>query len=177
MSPSTNSPSGQKRPLWSRLTSNLQSSSSSPSSVGLGSQTGLSLTTDPSSPEAHFKGTMRILAKKICYASVAHPENNDQVERANTEILKGLKTRTYDGLKKHGKRWINELPCALWETEHHPVRPLGRRLSSWYMGLRLSSPRKSPWAPYVSRHTMKLRRTSSDMKILILSMREDDNLL
>jgi transposase InsO family protein len=124
-----------------------------------------------------FQGYYEDLGKKICYASVAHPENNDQVERANTEILMGLKTRTYDGLKKHGKRWINELPCALWETEHHPVRPLGRRLSSWYMGLRLSSPRKSPWAPYVSRHTMKLRRTSSDMKILISSMREDDNLL
>jgi hypothetical protein len=26
------------------------------------------------------------------------------VERANAEILKGLKTHTYDGLKKHGKR-------------------------------------------------------------------------
>jgi hypothetical protein len=36
------------------------------------------------------------------------------VERANAEILKGLKTRTYDGLKKHGKKWIDELPCALW---------------------------------------------------------------
>jgi hypothetical protein len=29
------------------------------------------------------------------------------VQRANAEILKGLKTRTYDGLKKHGKRWID----------------------------------------------------------------------
>jgi hypothetical protein len=28
------------------------------------------------------------------------------VERDNAEILKGLKTRTYDGLKKHGMRWI-----------------------------------------------------------------------
>jgi hypothetical protein len=53
------------------------------------------------------------LGIKICYASVAHPESNGQVEIANIEILKGLKTRTYDGLKKHGKRWINELPCAL----------------------------------------------------------------
>jgi hypothetical protein len=29
------------------------------------------------------------------------------------KILKGLKTRTYDGLKKHGKKWIDELPCTL----------------------------------------------------------------
>jgi hypothetical protein len=39
---------------------------------------------------------------QICYASVAHPEGNGQVERANVEILMGLKTRTYDGLEKHG---------------------------------------------------------------------------
>jgi hypothetical protein len=42
------------------------------------------------------------------------------VERANAEILKGLKTRTYDGLKKHGKRWIDELPCALWGNRTSP---------------------------------------------------------
>jgi hypothetical protein len=29
------------------------------------------------------------------------------VERDNAEILKCLKTRTYDGLKKHGMRWID----------------------------------------------------------------------
>jgi transposase InsO family protein len=57
-----------------------------------------------------FQGYCEDLDIKICYASVAHPESNDQVERANTEILKGLKTRTYDGMKKYGKEWINELP-------------------------------------------------------------------
>jgi hypothetical protein len=42
------------------------------------------------------------------------------VECANVEILKGLKTRTYDGLKKHGKKWIDELSCTLWgnQTSH-----------------------------------------------------------
>jgi hypothetical protein len=47
------------------------------------------------------------------------------VERANAEILKGLKTRTYDGLKKHDKRWIDELPCALWENRTSPSRATG----------------------------------------------------
>jgi transposase InsO family protein len=61
-----------------------------------------------------FQGYCEDLGIKICYVSVAHLESNGQVERANVEILKGLKTRTYDGLKKHGKRWIDELPCALW---------------------------------------------------------------
>jgi hypothetical protein len=47
------------------------------------------------------------------------------VERDNTEILKGLKTRTYDGLKKHGKKWIDELPCALWGNRTSPNRAMG----------------------------------------------------
>jgi hypothetical protein len=63
------------------------------------------------------------------------------------------------------------------ETGHHPTGPLGRHLSSWYMGLRLSYRRKSPWAPYVSRHMTKKHRTSSGVKISTSSMREDDNLL
>jgi transposase InsO family protein len=58
----------------------------------------------------------------ICYASLGHPESNEQVERANAKILKGLKTRTYDGLKKHVKKWIDELPCTLWKNRTSPNR-------------------------------------------------------
>jgi transposase InsO family protein len=61
-----------------------------------------------------FQGYCEDLGIQICYASPAHPESNGQVERANAEILKGLKTCTYDGLKKHGKKWLDELPCTLW---------------------------------------------------------------
>jgi transposase InsO family protein len=39
---------------------------------------------------------------QLCFASVAHPRSNGQANRANAEILRGLKTRTYDYLKKHG---------------------------------------------------------------------------
>jgi hypothetical protein len=53
------------------------------------------------------------LASKFA-VSVGHPESNGQVERANAEILKGPKTHTYNGLKKHGAKWIDELPCALF---------------------------------------------------------------
>ena len=35
-----------------------------------------------------------------------HPRSNGQVERANAEILRGLKTRTYNCLKKHGAKWV-----------------------------------------------------------------------
>jgi transposase InsO family protein len=51
-----------------------------------------------------FQGYCEDLGIQICYTSPAHPESNGQVERANAEILKGLKTRTYDGLKKHDKK-------------------------------------------------------------------------
>ena len=44
---------------------------------------------------------------KLCFASVAHPRSNGQAERANAEILKGLKTWTYNELKKHGSKWID----------------------------------------------------------------------
>jgi hypothetical protein len=47
------------------------------------------------------------------------------VERANAEILKGLKTCTYDGLKKNGTKWIDELPCSLWGNQTTPSRATG----------------------------------------------------
>jgi hypothetical protein len=47
------------------------------------------------------------------------------VEHANAEILKGLKTHTYDGLKKHVMKWIDELPCALWGNRTSPSRATG----------------------------------------------------
>jgi hypothetical protein len=62
---------------------------------------------------------------QLCFASVAHPRSNDQAERANVEILKGLKTRTYDCLKKHGANWVNELPSVLWGNRTTPSRATG----------------------------------------------------
>ena len=56
---------------------------------------------------------------------MAHPRSNGQVERANAEILKGLKTRTYNCLKKHGGKWIDELPCVLWGNQTTPSRATG----------------------------------------------------
>jgi transposase InsO family protein len=72
-----------------------------------------------------FQGYCEDLGIQICYASPAHPESNGQVERANAEILKGLKTCTYDGLKKHSKKWIDELPCALWGNRTSLSRATG----------------------------------------------------
>ena len=57
-----------------------------------------------------FKTYCANLGTQICYASVVHPRSNGQAERANAEVLRGLKTRT---LKKKlhacGRGWLDEL--------------------------------------------------------------------
>jgi hypothetical protein len=50
------------------------------------------------------------------------------VERENAEILRGLKTLTYDCLKKHGVNWVNELPSVLWGNRTTPSRATGETL-------------------------------------------------
>ena len=73
-----------------------------------------------------FQGYCEDVGIKVCYASVAHPQSNGQAERANAEILRGLKTRTYTCLKKHGAGWIDELPCVLWANRTTPSRATGK---------------------------------------------------
>jgi transposase InsO family protein len=65
------------------------------------------------------------IGTQLRFASVAHPRSNGQVERENAEILRGLKTRTYDCLKKHGANWVNELPSVLWGNRTTPSRATG----------------------------------------------------
>jgi transposase InsO family protein len=65
------------------------------------------------------------LGSKIYFASVAHPRSNGQAERANGEVLRGLKTRTFDRLHKCGRRWIDELPAVLWSLRTTPNRATG----------------------------------------------------
>jgi transposase InsO family protein len=72
-----------------------------------------------------FQEYCKGIGTQLCFASVAHPRSNDQVERANAEILRGLKTRTYDYLKKHGANWVSELPSVLWGNWTTPSRATG----------------------------------------------------
>ena len=62
------------------------------------------------------------LGGKICFASIAHPRSNGQAERMNAEVLRGLKTRTFDKLRKCGRYWIDELPAVLWSLRTTPNR-------------------------------------------------------
>ena len=73
-----------------------------------------------------FMQYIQDLCSKDCFASVAHPRSNVQAERANVEVLRGLKTRTFDKLHKCGRRWIDELPTVLWSIRTTPNRATGQ---------------------------------------------------
>ena len=49
----------------------------------------------------------------IDWATVAHPQTNRQVERANDMLLQGLKPRIFNRLNKFGACWVAELPTVL----------------------------------------------------------------
>ena len=73
-----------------------------------------------------FVQYVHALGCKISVTSVAHPRSNGQAERANAEVLCGLKIRTFDTLQKHNKRWIKELPVVLWSLRMTPNRDTGQ---------------------------------------------------
>ena len=62
------------------------------------------------------------LGSKVCFAFVAHPRSNGQAERANAEVLRGLRTKTFVRLHKSGRCWIDELPAVLWSIRTTPNR-------------------------------------------------------
>jgi hypothetical protein len=68
--------------------------------------------TDLDSPfiPIEFRNWAQDCGISIDYASVAHPEANEQVERANGLILARLKPRLYEELEDYGSKWIEELP-------------------------------------------------------------------
>jgi transposase InsO family protein len=67
-----------------------------------------------------FMQYIQSLGSKVSFTSVAHPRCNGQAERMNAEVLRGLKTRTFDKLRKCGKRWVNELSVVLWSIRTTP---------------------------------------------------------
>src|SRR5438105_12634503 len=60
-----------------------------------------------------FKDWCEEIGIKICYASVAHPQSNGQVERANGMVLQGVKSRVFDRLTPYAGEWARELPSVL----------------------------------------------------------------
>jgi hypothetical protein len=86
------------------------------------------------------------------------------VERANAEILRGLKTHTYDCLRKHGANWVSELPSVLWGNQTTPSRATGETPFFLVYGAEACLPRKSLWALRGPSRSMSLRRNNYGAK-------------
>jgi hypothetical protein len=63
---------------------------------------------------------------KICFVSVAYPRSNGQAERANPEVLKGLKTRSFNAkLEACSKKWLDNLQSIMWSIWTTATNPTG----------------------------------------------------
>jgi hypothetical protein len=100
------------------------------------------------------------ISTQLCFASVAQPMSNGQAERANAEILRGPKTRTYDCLKSMVQIGSTSFRAYYGGIGPHPAELPGRPRSSWSTGLKPVFPRKSLWACHVSSLSMNLCRNN-----------------
>ena len=57
---------------------------------------------------------------KINYASVAHPQSNCQVEKANGLVCGGIKKRHLAPLEQAAGNWVEELPAVLLSLRTTP---------------------------------------------------------
>ena len=71
---------------------------------------------------ARFCGSKGI---RLDIASVAHPQSNGQVERANDMVLAGIKPRLVEPLKRSPGCWLDELPAVVWSLRTTPNRSTG----------------------------------------------------
>jgi hypothetical protein len=62
---------------------------------------------------------------RLDLASVAHPQTNGQVEKANGLILAGIKPRLVEPLERSAGCWVKELPSVLWSLRTTPNRSVG----------------------------------------------------
>ncbi|KAK1693224.1 hypothetical protein QYE76_009921 [Lolium multiflorum] len=62
---------------------------------------------------------------RMALASVAHPESNGQVEKANGLVLAGIRPRLVEPLERAAGCWIEELPNVLWSLRTTTNRSAG----------------------------------------------------
>jgi hypothetical protein len=110
------------------------------------------------------------IGTQLYFASVAHPKSNGQTERANTEILRGLKTCTYDCLKSMVQIGSMSFRPYYGGIGPHPSELPGRPRSSWSTGPKPAFPQKSFWAPHKSSLSMSLCRNSYGVRTWTSSM-------
>ena len=95
------------------------------------------------------------------------------MERANTEILRGLKTRTYDCLKKHGANWVSELLSVLWGNRTTPSRATGETLFFLVYGAEACLPPEIIMGSHGSSLSMSLCRNNYDVRTWTSSTNAD----
>jgi transposase InsO family protein len=61
-----------------------------------------------------FKDYCEGISIKLQFTSVAHPQTNNQVEKANCLICNGIKKNLPTPLEKAKHAWVDELPSVLW---------------------------------------------------------------
>ena len=71
---------------------------------------------------ARFCATQGI---RLDLASIAHPQSNGQVERANGLILSSIKPRLIEPLERSPGCWLDELPAVLWSPRTTPNKSTG----------------------------------------------------
>jgi hypothetical protein len=57
---------------------------------------------------------------KLNFASMAHPQTNGQVKKANNLICNGINKRLLEPLKKSKHAWVDEIPFVLWSLRTTP---------------------------------------------------------
>ncbi|KAK1694689.1 hypothetical protein QYE76_011386 [Lolium multiflorum] len=67
-----------------------------------------------------FKACCAEVGIKLHFASVAHPQTNGQVEKANGVICNGIKKRLLGPLEQARHTWPEELPSVLWSIRTTP---------------------------------------------------------
>jgi hypothetical protein len=77
---------------------------------------------------------------RLDLASVAHPQSNGQVEKANGLILASIKLRLVEPLERSAGCWVEELPSVLWSLRPLLTALSASLLSSWSMGQKLCYP-------------------------------------
>jgi hypothetical protein len=77
---------------------------------------------------------------RLDLASVAHPQSNGQVEKANGLILAGIKPRLVEPLKRSAGCWVEELPSVSGACAPLLTALSASLLSSWSTKQRLCYP-------------------------------------
>jgi transposase InsO family protein len=73
-----------------------------------------------------FREYYALVSIKICFTYVTHPRSNRQAERANAEVLKGLKSRSFNSkIEVCGKKWLDNLQSVLWSILTTATKPTG----------------------------------------------------